>query len=180
MRNCFSNSTTWRLRKRTTAALRILFRQLHAFLAALRSCASLVSVFGCCHAACIASVAACSSASVWGSPLQPRPGLLLFLGVITNNSAVRMIAATNLASTSFTLLSPGGFALRCLPTAVATSCQSWGSVTRHIRSGPLAVSSKMAKELDGCGNNIVVQNEMEGGLGVHRNVPHEFAIKMSR
>ena len=35
---------------------------------------------------------------------------------------------------SSTLLSPGGFALRYLPTTVATSCPSWGSVTRRLRS----------------------------------------------
>ena len=50
------------------------------------------------------------------------------------NSAVRMMAAANATSTSSTLLSPGGFALRCLPTAVATSCRSWGSATRRLRS----------------------------------------------
>ena len=133
IRNCFSNSTTWRSKKRTTAALRTLFSQLHAFLTALRSCASLVSVFRCCRTACIASVAVCSSASVWVSPLQPRPVLLRSWGGITI-SAVRMMAAANVASMSSTLLSPGGFALRCLPTAVATSCQSWGSVTRCLRS----------------------------------------------
>ena len=47
------NSTTWRSKKRTTAALRTLFSQLHAFLTALRSCASLVSNFRHCHAVCI-------------------------------------------------------------------------------------------------------------------------------
>ena len=130
--NCFSNSTTWRSKKRTTA-LRTLFSQLHVFLTALRSCASLVSVFRRCHAACIASVVVCSSASVWASPLQPRPDLLRSRGGITN-SAVRMMTAANGASTSSTLLSPGGFALRCLPTAVATSCRSWGSATRRLRS----------------------------------------------
>ena len=51
------------------------------------------------------------------------------------------MAAANAASTSSTLLSPGGFALRCLPTAVATSCQNWGSVTRRLWStGGLAVA----------------------------------------
>ena len=84
IRNCFSNSTTGRSKRRTTVALRTLFSQLHAFLAALRSCASLVSGFRRCHAACIASVAVCSSASVWASPLQPRPGLLRSRGGITN------------------------------------------------------------------------------------------------
>ena len=123
IRNCFSNSTTWRSKKRTTAALRTLFSQLHAFPTALRSCASLVSAFRRCHAACIASVAVCSSASVWASPLQPRPGLLRPWGGITN-SAAHMMAAVDAASTSSTLLSPGGFALRCLPTAVATCCRS--------------------------------------------------------
>ena len=133
MRNCFFNSTAWRSKKRTTAALRTLFSQSHAFPTALRSCASLVSIFRRCQAACIASVAACSSASVRASPLQPRPGLLRSWGAITN-SAVRMMAAANAASTPSALLSPGGFALRCLPTAVATSCQIWGSVTRRLRS----------------------------------------------
>ena len=42
MRNCFSNPKTWRSKKQTTAALRTLFNQLHAFLVALRSCASRV------------------------------------------------------------------------------------------------------------------------------------------
>ena len=133
MRNCFSNSTTWRSKKLTTAALRTLFSQLHAFMTALRSCASLVSICRRCHAVCIASVAACSSASVRASPLQPRPGPLRSWGGITN-SAVRMMAAANAASTSSTLLSPSGFALRYLPTAVAPSCRSWGSVTRRLRS----------------------------------------------
>ena len=134
MRNCFSNSTTWCSKKRTTvAALRTLFSQLHAFLTALHSCACLVSIFRHCHAVCIASVAACRSASVRASPLLPRPGLLRSWGGITN-SAVRMMAAANGASTSSTLPSPGRFALRCLPTAVATSCRSWGSVTRRLRS----------------------------------------------
>ena len=45
-----------------------------------------------------------------------------------------MMAAANAAFTSSTLLSPGGFALRCLPTAVAPSCRSWGSVTKRLRS----------------------------------------------
>ena len=92
-----------------------------------------MSVFRRCHAACTASVAVCSSASVLASPLQPRPGLLRSWGGITN-SAVLMTSAVNAASTSSTLLFPGGFALRCLPTAVATSCRSWGSVTRRLRS----------------------------------------------
>ena len=130
-RNCFSNSPTWRSKKRTTAALRTLFSQLHTFLTALRSCASLVSIFWRCHAACIASVAACSSDSVRASPLQPRPGLLRSWGGITN-SAVRMMAAVNAVYMSSTLLSPGRFALKCLPTAVATFCRSLGSVTRRL------------------------------------------------
>ena len=132
-RNCSSNSTTCRSKKRTTAVLRPFFSQLHDFLTALRSCASLVSIFRRCHAACIASVAACSSASVRAPPLQSRPGLLRSWGGITN-SAVRMMAAVNSGSTSSTLLSPVGFALSCLPTAVATSCRSWGSITRRLRS----------------------------------------------
>ena len=128
------------LEKRTIAALRTLFSQLHDLLTVLRSCASLVSIFRRFHAACIASVAVCSSASVWASLLQPRPGLLLSWGGITN-SAVRVMAAANAAFTSPTLLSSGGFVLRYLPTAVATSCRSWRSVTRRLRSnGGLAES----------------------------------------
>ena len=133
MRSCFSNSTTWRSKKRTTAALRTLFSQLHAFLTALRSCTSLVSIFRRFHAVCIASVAASSSAFVRAFPLQPRPVLLRSWGGIIN-SAVRMMATADAASTSSTLMSPGGFALRYLPTAVAISCRSWGSVTRRLSS----------------------------------------------
>ena len=98
-----------------------------------------------------------------------------------------MMAAANAASTSSTLLSPGGFALRCPPTAVATSCRSWRSVTRSLRStGGLAetlsaaVSGKMAEELDGCRHNVVVRNGEEGGLRGHRNVPYEFSITLPR
>ena len=39
---------------------------------------------------------------------------------------------------------------------------------------------KMAKELDGCGHNVVVRNGKEGGLMVHRNVAYEFAITLPR
>ena len=95
------------------------------------------------------------------------------------------MAAVNEASTSSTLLSPGGFALKCLPTAVATFCRSWGvshqAPTVHwwfIWDPQPAVSSKMAKELDGCGHNVVVRNGKEGGLRVHRNVQYEFAIPL--
>ena len=42
MRNCVFSLTTWRAKKQTTASLRTLFSPLHAFLTALRSCASLV------------------------------------------------------------------------------------------------------------------------------------------
>ena len=38
----------------------------------------------------------------------------------------------------------------------------------------------MADELDGGGNNVVVRNRKKGGLGVHRDVPYEFAIALSR
>ena len=38
----------------------------------------------------------------------------------------------------------------------------------------------MTEELDGCGHNIVVRNGRGGGLGVHRNVPYEFAITLFR
>ena len=71
------------------------------------------------------------------SPTSPH--LLRSWGGITN-SAVRMMAAVkNAASTSSTLLSSGGLALRCLPTAVTTSCRSRGSVTRRLRfTGGLA------------------------------------------
>ena len=78
MRNCFSNCATWRSKKRTTAALRTLFSQLHAFPTALRSCASLVSIFRPCHAVCIASVAASLSLhyiGIWGDSLS-NVGLL--------------------------------------------------------------------------------------------------------
>ena len=133
LRNYFSNSTTWRSKLRTNAALRTVFRQLHSFLAVLRNCASLVSVSRRWHAAWIAPVAICRSASAWASPLQPRSGLVRSWGGIAN-SVVRMMAAANATTTLPTLLSPGGFALGCLPTAVAPSCRNWGSVTRHLRS----------------------------------------------
>ena len=120
MRNRFSNSTMWCLKKRMAAALRTLFSQLHACLTALHSCASLLSVFRRCQTTCFASVTTCSSASVWASPLQPRPGLLRSRGGIASLAA-RMMAAVNATSTSFTQLSPGGFVLSFLPTAVSTS-----------------------------------------------------------
>ena len=95
------------------------------------------------------------------------------------------MAAPN-ASTSSTLLSPGGFALRCLPTTVATSCRSWGSVTRRLRStgGLVEVFNRrfntLANELDACKHNVGVRNGKEARLGLHRNVPYEFLITLSR
>ena len=44
----------------------------------------------------------------------------------------------------------------------------------------MAVSSKMADELDGGRHNVTVRNGKERELGVHRNVPYEFAITLSR
>ena len=52
IRNCFSNSTMWRSKKRTTVvvvALRTFFSRLHACLTALRNCASLVSTLRRCQ-----------------------------------------------------------------------------------------------------------------------------------
>ena len=97
------------------------------------------------------------------------------------------MAAANAASTSSTLLSRGGFALRCLPTAVATSCRSWGSVTRRVQSTGVflaealsrRVRAKWPRSLTG-GHNVVVRNGKEGGLRVHRNVPYEFSITLPR
>ena len=43
----------------------------------------------------------------------------------------------------------------------------------------MAISSKMTDDLDGCGHIVVVRNGKEGGLGVHRYVPYEFAITLS-
>ena len=70
--NVSSNSTTWRSKKQTIAALHILFSQLYACLTALRSCASVVSIFGGYQGACVASVAACSFAVIWASPTGER------------------------------------------------------------------------------------------------------------
>ena len=123
----------WRLKKRMTAALRTFFSRLHVCLTALCNCASLVSISRRCQAACITSGVACSPVSVWAATLQPRPGLHCSCGGIAS-SALRMMAAANAASTVSTLLSPFGFALSCLPTAVAISCRSWGSVIRCLRS----------------------------------------------
>ena len=67
--DCFSDSIMWSSKKRITAALRTLFSQLHAFLPILHSYVFLVCIFRRCHAVCIASVAAWSSASAWASPL---------------------------------------------------------------------------------------------------------------
>ena len=126
MRNCFFSSTTWRSKKRMTAALRTLFSQLHAFLTTLCSCASLALTFSRCHTSCIASVAACSHSSVWASPLQPRAGLFCSCSGVTN-SAVRITAAGEKT------LSPVVFTRRCLPSAVeATSCPSWGPGIRRL------------------------------------------------
>ena len=133
MRNCLSNSTTCCSKKRTTARLRTVFSHLHACLTALRNCVSLESIFRRYQATCVASGTACSSASVWTTPLQSFPSVLRSWGWITD-SAVRIMDAANVASTPSTLLPPGIFALRCPQTAANPSCQSWGSVTRRRRS----------------------------------------------
>ena len=38
----------------------------------------------------------------------------------------------------------------------------------------------MADELDECGCNVAVRKGKEEGLRVHRNVPYELAITLSR
>ena len=42
------------------------------------------------------------------------------------------------------------------------------------------VLSKMADDLNRAGDNVVVWNQRERGLGVHRNVPYKFSITYSR
>ena len=78
-----------------------------------------------------------------GISLQSRPDLFRSWCGITIPT-VRMMAAVNAASTPSTLMSHGGFTLGCLPTAVTTSCRSWGSVTRRLRStgGPAGALSR--------------------------------------
>ena len=185
MRNCFSNSTTWRSKKRTTAALHTLFSQLYAFLTALRSCASLVSIFRLCHAACIGSIVACSSASVRAFLLQPRPYLLPSWSEITN-SAVRMKAAACGFCVVHTAVSMG-----VCPEVPSNRCGHLLSKLEVSHQAPTvhwwfswgpqpAVSGNMAEDLDRCGHNVVVRNGEEGGTRVHRNVPYEFAITLPR
>ena len=106
-----------------------------------------MSVFRCCHTACVASVAVYSSDSVWASPLQHRPGLLRSWGGIAN-SGVRMMAAVNAASTSSTLRSLSGLTLRGLPTATATCCRSWESVTRRLRWAPYIIGHSMEASME--------------------------------
>ena len=95
------------------------------------------------------------------------------------------MAAVNAASTSSTLLSPVCPELpskRCghLLSKLGVSHQA-PTVHRWFNWGPQpAISSKMVEELNGCGHNVVVRNGKEGGLGVHRNVPYEFAITLPR
>ena len=38
----------------------------------------------------------------------------------------------------------------------------------------------MDDALDGGGHDVVVRNRKEEGLGVHRNVPYEFVVTLSR
>ena len=129
-RNCFSNSTTWRSKKRTIAALRTFLSQLHAFLTSFRSCAPLFvhfqALLGCVHR--ISHIL--QLRSHFGVSTPTLPWSLSLLGW---DHQFRMLAAANTASTSSLLLFPGGFALRCFPTAVATLCRSWGSVIRRLR-----------------------------------------------
>ena len=113
---------------------RTLSSQLHASLTALRSCASLVSIFRRCHAVYIASVAACSSASVRASPLQPRLSLLRSCSGITE-SALCMVAAANAASTSSTLLSPGGMSASTIGGGGGTTIPSLGMAPKQPLPG---------------------------------------------
>ena len=55
------------------------------------------------------------------------------------------------------------------------------TVKRWVCRGPqtAAVPSKI-DEFDGGGQDVVVQKGKQGGLEVHRNVPYEFAIMLSR
>ena len=71
---------------------------------------------------------------VWGGAIVET---LLFSWGRINISAVRMAAAANAASMSSRFLSAGGFALRCLPTALATSPVKVGDQSPGAY-GPLA------------------------------------------
>ena len=160
MRNCLSKSTTWRLKKRTTAALRTLFRQLHAFLTAPQLCINRVhfqALPSCVHR--ISYSLQFSFHSGFSTPRdhqisgphfpcsadheqdwQPHP-VDPYSAICDDHTYIHtyMMAVANAASTSSTLLSPGRFALRCLPIAAAPSCRTWGSVTRRLRfTGGLA------------------------------------------
>ena len=116
-----------------------------------------------CQGACIASIVACCSASVWASTLQPRPGLHCSWSGITN-SAVQMMAAANAASTASTLLSPFGLFMSYIPTTVVTSCRSWGSVIRCLRStgglGEILNRRLRAKPMSLTGADTMLWSEM--------------------
>ena len=124
MRNCLSNPTTWRSKNEQllhfalSLASYMLFWQPSA------------AAYPCCPFSGAATLRAShQSQSAAQLPFgrvhsKPRLGLLSWGGI--TNSAVHMMATANVASTSSTLLSPGRFALRCLPTDVVTSCRSWG------------------------------------------------------
>ena len=149
MRNWFSNSTTWRSRKRTTAALRTLFSLLHAFLTALRSCACVHRI------SCSLQSSFRSGVSTPTSPWSPS-----FLGWdhqfsgphdgcgecgfhVVHTAASRRVCPEVPSNRCGHLLSKLGISHQ-VPTV------HW-----WFRCGPQpAVSSKIVEEFDGCGHNV--------------------------
>ena len=119
----------------TAAALRNRFGQLHTYVSDSPPPLCITSVYFQTLPGCVYSVIRSLQLSLrlGVSPPTPPWSLCSWSGI--TSSAVRMMSARNAVSTSwFTLLSPGGSALRCLPTDMVTSCRSWGSVSRRLWS----------------------------------------------
>ena len=183
MRRCFSNLTTWRWKKRTTAAFSTLLSQLNASLTALCSCASPVSVFRRCHAAYITSVAVCIGL---GASTPASPWSVSFLGRDHQFSGphdgwsecgfhVIHIAVSRQGYLEIPSNRCGLLLSRLWISHHAPAVHwrlSWGLQP--------ADSIKLAENLDGCGYNVVVRNGKQGGLEVHRNVSYECAITLFR
>ena len=144
-----------------------------------------VSIFRRCHAACIASVAACSLASVprVSTPTLPWSPSLgwnhQFSGPYDGCGECGFHVVHTAVSRRVCPEVPSN---RCghLPSKLGVSHQA-PTVHWWFSWGPQpAVSIKMAEELGGCDHNAVVRNGKEGGLRLHRNVLYEFVITMPR
>ena len=124
--------STYLSRNRSLAAVQTLRTSLLARRTSLRSWLLRLSFSSRSHAVRLTANALLSSASVWASPLHPRPSVVRF-GCGTSAAAACRVAVANAIFRASTLISLEGRARRRASTTVVTSSRSCGSAVNLRR-----------------------------------------------